>query len=78
MNCYLVLQGALTVYTVAVDDFRLANPLKRQERLSTAWFGVILEYEGVLFEDTHEAHQQAWLAVAEEFGFTRPLGHLFR
>ncbi|KAJ9526834.1 hypothetical protein QJQ45_017786 [Haematococcus lacustris] len=61
-----------------VDDVSLANPLKRAERLSTSWFGVIMEWEGVLVQDTFEVHSQAWLKVAAEFGFPRPLGHLFR
>ncbi len=63
---------------LAVDDPNLRNPLKRAERLSTGWFGAILELEGVLLEGTHEAHTQAWLRVASEFGFPKPLGHLFR
>jgi len=62
----------------AVDDINLNNPLQRMNRLSTGWFGVIVELEGVLIEDTYEAHQKAWLSVAAEFGFPRPLGHLFR
>jgi hypothetical protein len=48
------------------------------ERLGTSWFGAIVEYEGVLVEDTAEFHQKAWLAVADEFGLPKPLGHLFR
>lgn len=62
----------------AVDDLSLHNPLKRAERLSTGWFGVIMEFEGVVMEDTYEAHTQAWLKVAAEFGFPRPLGQVFR
>lgn len=62
----------------AVDDLSLRNPLKRAERMNTGWFGVIMEYEGVLVEDTYEAQQSAWLKVAQELGYPRPLGHLFR
>ena len=60
------------------DDPSLHNPLERMERLGTGWFGAIVEYEGVLVEDTGEYHNKAWLAVADEFGLPRPLGHLFR
>jgi hypothetical protein len=60
------------------DDPSIHNPLERMERLGTGWFGAIVEYEGVLVEDTAEYHQKAWLAVADEFGLPRPLGHLFR
>lgn len=52
----------------AVDQLYLGvehNPLKRQERLSTGWFGVIVEMEGVLVEDSFEHHKQAWLTVAQ-------------
>jgi hypothetical protein len=31
----------------AVDDPHLHNPLLRQQRLSTGWFGVLVEFEGV-------------------------------
>lgn len=56
------------------DDPRLHNPLQRMERLGTGWFGVITDYEGVVVEDTLEAHARAWLKVAEELNLTRPLG----
>jgi hypothetical protein len=52
----------------------LHNPLQRQERLSTGWFGVICSFDGVLVEDTHHAHARAWLQVAEEMNLPRPLG----
>lgn len=60
------------------DDASLHNPLKRAERLSTGWFGVIMELEGVIVESTQEAHEQAWLRTAQEFGYPRPLGQLLR
>lgn len=61
-----------------VDDPSVHNPLQRMERLGTGWFGVIMEHDGVLFQDTWELHTQAWLRVAQEMGHPRPLGHLFR
>eukprot|EP00798_Chlamydomonas_sp_ICE-L_P017414 gene17414-23714_t len=60
------------------DDPSVHNPLQRMERLGTGWFSVILEYEGVVVESSWEVHTQAWLQVAEEFGYPKPLGHLFR
>lgn len=53
---------------------RLHNPLQRQERLSTGWFGVICSFDGVVVEDTHHAQARAWLQVAEEMNLPRPLG----
>ncbi len=41
-----------------VDDPSVHNPLQRMERLGTGWFGVIMEVEGVLFQDTWEAHSE--------------------
>ncbi len=41
-----------------VDDPSIHNPLQRSERLSTGWFGVVLEWDGVLVQDTWEAHVQ--------------------
>ncbi len=58
----------------AADDPTLHNPLQRMERLGTGWFGVIAEYEGVVVEDTLEAHKRAWQMVAEEMQLQRPLG----
>lgn len=58
------------------DDANLRNPLARMERLSTGWFGVLLDFEGVIVEDTLEWHKQAWLQVGEEMGLRKPLGHL--
>lgn len=62
----------------AADDPSLHNPLQRMERLSTGWFGVIAEYEGVVVEDTLDAHARAWLQVADELGYQRPLGQVLR
>lgn len=58
------------------DDASLHNPLVRMERLSTGWFGVVVDFEGVIVEDTSEWHKQAWLQVASEMGLNKPLGHL--
>lgn len=55
------------------DDPSLANPLARHQRLSTGWMGVILEFEGIVLQSTWEAHQQAWLTVAEEEAKSPPL-----
>lgn len=60
-----------------VDDPSLANPLQRQERLGTGWFGCILEW-GAIFESRDEVHVQAWLKVADELGYARPLGQSMR
>ncbi|KAF5837530.1 HAD-like domain-containing protein [Dunaliella salina] len=62
----------------AVDDHRLRNPLQRMERMGTGWFGVICEYEGVLVQDTHDKHVEAWKRVSQECDLPRPLGHTFR
>lgn len=60
------------------DDATLHNPLQRMERLSTGWFGVIMEYEGVIIEGNFEMQTEAWMQTASELGYARPLGHLFR
>ena len=60
------------------DDPLLHNPLQRMERLSTGWFGVISEYEGVIVDDTLDMHMRAWLAVADEMNLPRPLGQVLR
>lgn len=54
------------------DDPSLHNPLQRLHRLGTGWFGVIMEYEGVLVEDTSQHHSKAWEMLGEEEGKTRP------
>lgn len=43
------------------DDPSVHNPLQRHERLGTGWFGVIMEHDGVLFQDTWELHMQVRL-----------------
>ena len=55
------------------DDPSLHNPLQRLHRLGTGWFDVILEYEGVLVEDTSDLHSKAWEVLANEEGQSRPL-----
>ena len=55
-----------------VDDPMLANPKLRQERLGTGWFGVIVEYEGVLVESAHEDHMRAWQEVCRNHGKASP------
>lgn len=63
----------------AADDPSLMNPLLRQERLGTGWFGVIIgEMDGVLVDSTQDAHAQAWLAVSQEMNLPRPLGQVLR
>jgi HAD superfamily hydrolase (TIGR01509 family) len=61
-----------------VDDPSLHNPLQRMHRLGTGWMGVILEYEGVLVEDTSELHQKAWEQLALEEDKARPLNWLLK
>lgn len=63
---------ALRILEGAVDDPHLGNPLKRMHRLGTGWFGVILEYEGVLVEDAHDEHIQAWLELCKREGKSAP------
>ncbi|DBA99287.1 TPA: hypothetical protein ACH3X3_011897 [Trebouxia sp. C0006] len=55
------------------DDPSLHNPLQRLHRLGTGWFGVIMEYEGVLVEDTSDLHSKAWEMLGEEEAKPRPL-----
>lgn len=54
------------------DDPNIHNPLLRLERMGCGWFGVILEWEGVIVEDKPELEQQAWLSLAEEEGRPPP------
>ena len=54
------------------DDPSLHNPLQRLHRLGPGWFGVILEYEGVLVEDTSDLHSKAWQMLGQEEGKPRP------
>lgn len=60
----------------AADDPMLHNPLERMERLSTGWFGVIADYEGVVVDSTLEVHKEAWRQVAVEMSLQMPLGSL--
>jgi len=39
---------------------------------------LLLQYEGILVQDTYEAHVEAWKKVSQEFDLPRPLGHTFR
>lgn len=55
------------------DDPSLHNPLQRLHRLGPGWMGVILEYEGVLVDDTSDLHSKAWEALGQEEGKPRPL-----
>lgn len=55
------------------DDPSLHNPLQRLHRLGPGWMGVILEYEGVLVDDTSDLHSRAWEALGLEEGKPRPL-----
>ena len=40
--------------------------------------GVIMEYEGVLVEDTSELHSQAWEQLGREEQKARPLHHALK
>lgn len=42
---------------------QLHNPLIRAQRLSTSWFGVTVELEGVVIQNSEEEHTKAWLQV---------------
>ena len=55
------------------DDPSLHNPLQRLHRLGPGWMGVILEYEGVIVDDTSDLHSKAWEALGQEEGKPRPL-----
>jgi hypothetical protein len=63
---------ALRILEGAVDDPYLGNPLKRMHRLGTGWFGVILEYEGVLVENAHDEHVQAYVELCKREGKSAP------
>eukprot|EP00891_Asterochloris_glomerata_P007008 jgi/Astpho2/7008/Aster-01862 len=47
-------------------------------RLGPGWMGVIMEYEGVLVEDTSELHSQAWEQLGREEQKARPLHHALK
>lgn len=48
------------------DDPTLANPLLRQQRLSTEWFGCVFELEGVLVKSRYQEHRASWMRLAKE------------
>lgn len=50
------------------DDPSVHNPLQRHERLGTGWFGVIMEHDGVLFQDTWELHTQVRAGLTASVG----------
>ena len=50
----------------------------RSCRLGPGWMGVIMEYEGVLVEDTSELHSQAWEQLGREEQKARPLHHALK
>ncbi|KAI8468726.1 MAG: HAD-like domain-containing protein [Monoraphidium minutum] len=58
----------------AADDPLLHNPLERMARLGTNWFGLILDFEGVVVDSTLEVHKEAWRRVAAEARLAPPLG----
>lgn len=60
------------------DDPSLHNPLQRMQRLGTGWMGVIMEYDGVVVEETEEVHIQSWHKLAEEEGKPRPMQWILR
>jgi len=55
------------------DDPSLQNPLERLERMGTGWFGVILDFEGVVVQGEYGSHVKAWLQLAEEENRPLPL-----
>lgn len=57
----------------STDDPSLQNPLERLERMGTGWFGVILDFEGVVIQDAVPTHINCWLRLAEETSKPRPL-----
>eukprot|EP00210_Caulerpa_lentillifera_P004540 g4332.t1 len=57
----------------STDDPSLNNPLARLERMGTGWFGVILDFEGVIIPDAVPTHKESWLQLAEEESKPRPL-----
>ena len=48
------------------DDPTLANPLQRQKRLSTEWFGCVFDLEGVLVKAREAEHRASWMRLAKE------------
>ena len=47
-------------------------------RLGPGWMGVIMEYEGVLVEDSSELHSQALEQLGREEQKARPLHHALK
>eukprot|EP00210_Caulerpa_lentillifera_P005186 g4957.t1 len=68
-----LLQPLPTKVESPTDDPSLGNPLERLERMGTGWFGVILDFEGVVVQNAVSSHIQAWLKLAEEESKPRPL-----
>ena len=69
------LRGAEKPYFPPVgvaDDPTLANPLMRQKRLSTEWFGCVFELEGVLVKAREAEHRASWMRLAKEREETPP------
>eukprot|EP00245_Coleochaete_scutata_P014962 TRINITY_DN648_c0_g1_i1.p1 TRINITY_DN648_c0_g1~~TRINITY_DN648_c0_g1_i1.p1 ORF type:complete len:452 (-),score=90.95 TRINITY_DN648_c0_g1_i1:125-1480(-) len=60
------------------DDVRLNNPLKRLERMGCGWFGIVMEWEGVIVEDDGLLERKAWTAVALEEGKPQPLAFILK
>ena len=60
------------------DNPSLHNPLLRQERMGSGWLGAIFEWEGVLIEDNPDLEKQAWLALSQEEGKSRPPAFILR
>ena len=54
------------------DDTSLNNPLERALRQSTDWFGVTVDFEGVIVNGCQEARMAMWAALAEEEGKPPP------
>jgi hypothetical protein len=48
------------------DDPTVANPLLRQQMLSTEWFGCVFQLEGVLVKSRFKEHKMSWKRLAEE------------
>lgn len=60
------------------DDKWLQNPLLRLERFGVGWFGIILDWEGVLVDEDPRIERQVWEALAEEEGRSLPPAWLLR
>eukprot|EP00243_Klebsormidium_subtile_P003324 TRINITY_DN16687_c0_g1_i1.p1 TRINITY_DN16687_c0_g1~~TRINITY_DN16687_c0_g1_i1.p1 ORF type:complete len:396 (-),score=70.64 TRINITY_DN16687_c0_g1_i1:674-1861(-) len=60
------------------DDKWLQNPLLRLERFGVGWFGIILDWEGVLVDEDPKIERQVWEALAEEEGRSLPPAWLLR